>query len=62
MIARTGHGLVIELADHRLVAIHPLEPADDDPIIDELLESSEPFRRLVARSKAGPGRPFPGDA
>jgi hypothetical protein len=30
--------LVVELPDHRLVSIQALEPFDDDPLIDELLE------------------------
>ena len=57
--ADSGQAIVVELPDHRLVSIQTLEPAGDDPLIDELLESSAPFR-AVEKSKASPRRPFPG--
>lgn len=53
-----GQASVIELPDHRFVAIHSLEPTDDDSFVDQLLESNEAFRDLVARSKASPRRSF----
>jgi len=56
--ADLGQAFVVELPDHRLVAIQSLEPTDDDSLIDELLESNEAFRKLVARSKAAPRKPF----
>jgi hypothetical protein len=56
--ADSGQALVIELPDHRLVAIQPLDPAEDDALIDELLQSNPAFRELVARSKASPRKPF----
>ena len=40
----SGQPLVVELPDHRLVSIQTLEPAGDDSLIDELLESSPSFR------------------
>ena len=52
--------LVVELPDHRLVSIQALEPASDDPLIDELLESNPSFRALIEKSKASPRRSFPG--
>jgi hypothetical protein len=58
----SGQALVVELPDHRLVSIQALEPAGDDPLIDELLESSPSFRALVEKSKASPRRPFPGSS
>jgi hypothetical protein len=51
---------VIELPDHRLVSIQALEPAEDDPLVDNLLESNPSFRALVEKSKASPRRPFLG--
>jgi hypothetical protein len=51
--------LVVELPDHRLVAIQALEPGDDDTLVDELLESDPAFRALIAKSKVSPRRPFP---
>jgi hypothetical protein len=50
-----------ELPDQRLVAMQPLDPAEDDDLINELLESNPSFRPLVARSKASPRKPFPLD-
>jgi hypothetical protein len=58
----SGQALVVELPDHRLVSIQALEPAGDDPLIDELLESSPSFRALVEKSKDSPRRPFPGSS
>jgi hypothetical protein len=58
----SGQALVVELPDHRLVSIQALEPAGDDPLIDELLESSPSFRALIEKSKASPRRPFPGSS
>ena len=47
--------------DQRLVAIQVLETAEDDSLVDDLLESNPEFRTLVAKSKAGPRKPFPPD-
>jgi len=55
----SGQALVVELPDHRLVSIQGLEPADDDDLVDRLLESNPSFRALVEKSKASPRRPFP---
>jgi hypothetical protein len=51
--------MVVELPDHRLVAIQPLDATEDDDLINGLLESNPRFRELVAKSKAGPRKPFP---
>ena len=51
--------LVVELPDHRLVSIQALEPAGDDSLMDELLQSNSSFRTMVEKSKASPRRPFP---
>ena len=48
----------MELPDRRLVAIQPLEAAEDDDLVSELLESDAEFRALVARSKSSPRKPF----
>lgn len=55
--ADTGRAVVVELPDHRLVAIHPLDAADDD-LTDDLLASNAAFRALVAESAASPRKPF----
>ena len=57
--ADSGSIMVVELPDHRLIAIQSLETTEDDDLIDELLESNPRFRELVAKSKAGPRKPFP---
>ena len=57
--AESGSILVVELPDHRLVAIQSLEAAEDDDLVNELLASNPAFREMVAKSKAGPRKPFP---
>jgi hypothetical protein len=57
--AESGETLVVELSDQRLVAIQSLEPNEDDSLMDELLASNPRFQALVAKSKAGPRKPFP---
>jgi hypothetical protein len=55
--------LVVELPDHRLVAIQSIEPNDaDDSLVNDLLESNQSFRALVEKSKASPRREFTGDS
>jgi hypothetical protein len=56
--AETGQTLVVELPGRRLVVIQSLDLTDDDDLVNQLLESNAEFRALVARSKAGPRRPF----
>ena len=56
--AESGQTLVVELPNQRLLAIHSLEPNEDDSLIDELLASNPQFQALVAKSKASPRRPF----
>lgn len=60
--ADTGQAVVVELPDQRLVAIQTLEPAQDDSLIDDLLESNPAFRALVAKSKASPRKPYTPEA
>lgn len=57
--AESGETLVVELPDQRLVAIQSLDPNEDDSLMDELLASNPRFQALVAKSKAGPRKPFP---
>jgi hypothetical protein len=56
--ADSGEPLVVELPDERLIAIQALEAAEDDWLIDDLLQSNPAFQALVARSKASPRKPF----
>ncbi len=59
----SGRPLVVELPDHRLVAIQSIEPNDaDDSLISDLLENNPSFCALVERSKASPRRDFIGDS
>ena len=39
-------------------AIEPLEPGEDDELVNDLLESNAEFQALVAKSKASPRKPF----
>jgi hypothetical protein len=56
--AASGETVVVEMPDHRLLAIQSLDPHDDDNLIDELLASNPEFQALVAKSKASPRKPF----
>ena len=56
--ADSGEAVVVELPDQRLLAIQPLDPSEDDDLINELLASNPAFQALVAKSKKSPRRPF----
>ena len=56
--ADSGSIIVVELPDHRLLAIQSLEATEDDDLVNELLESNPAFRQMVAKSKSGPRKPF----
>ena len=56
--AESGQTVVVEMPDQRLLTIQPLEPQEDDTLMDELLASNAKFQALVAKSKAGPRKPF----
>jgi len=56
--ADSGETLIIELPGNRLVALQPIDPSDDDDLIDRLIASNTRFRDLVAKSKASPRSPF----
>jgi hypothetical protein len=55
---RSGELVVVEMPDHRMVAIQPLEPSADDSLVDDLLQSNSTFQAKVAKSKASPRKPF----
>ncbi len=50
--------MVVEMPDQRLLTIQPLDPGEDDSLIDELLASDPRFAALVARSRAGARKAF----
>ena len=56
--AESGETVVVELPDHRLLAIQSLEPREEDSLIDDLLQANPQFQALVAKSKASPRKPF----
>ncbi len=56
--ADSGQAFVVELPDQRLVTIQPLEPPEDDSLVDDLLASNPAFQALVAKSKASSRKPF----
>ena len=59
----SGRPVVVEMPDHRLVAIQSLESDDeDDSLISNLLENNPAFRALLAKSKAGPRKEFAGES
>ena len=55
----SGQAIVVELPDHRVVAIQSLDADDeDDSLVSDLLETNAAFRALVEKSAASPRRPF----
>ncbi len=56
--ADSGEAVVVELPDQRLIAIQSLETAEDDSLIDDLLQSNPEFQEMVTKSKASPRQPF----
>ncbi|HVS40038.1 MAG TPA: hypothetical protein VMS17_31050 [Gemmataceae bacterium] len=59
--AESGETVVVEMPNQRLLAIQPLEPQEDDALMDELLASNPKFQALAAKSKSSPRKPFPLD-
>ncbi len=57
--AESGETVIVEMPDQRLLAIQPLDPREDDSLMDELLASHPRFQALVRKSKASPRKPFP---
>ena len=57
--SQSGLTVVVEMPDHRLLTIQPLDPTEDDELVNELLESNAAFRALVAKSKASRRKPYP---
>ena len=56
--ADSGETVVVEMPDHRLLAIQSLDAQEDDSLVDELLASDPKFQALVAKSKAGLRKSF----
>jgi hypothetical protein len=56
--AESGETIVVEMPDQRLLAIQPLEPREDDTLMDELLASNPKFEALVLKSSNSPRKPF----
>lgn len=55
----SGQPVVVELPDHRFVAIQSLDADDeDDTLVSDLLETNADFRALVAKSAASARKPF----
>jgi hypothetical protein len=58
-VCNTGRPIVVELPDHRLVAIQSIEPNDEnDSLINDLMENNASFRALLAKSKASSTKKF----
>jgi len=57
----SGQSVVVELPDHRFVAIQPLEAGDeDDSLVNNLIDTNAAFRELLGKSGASPRKPFRG--
>jgi hypothetical protein len=57
--ADSGEAIIVQLPDQRLIVIQGLEPTEDDSLVDDLIQSNPEFRGLLAKSNAGPRKPFP---
>jgi len=57
--ADSGETLVVEMPDHRLLSVRPLDPHDeDDDLVNHLIETNPEFRAMLARSSAEAAVPF----
>jgi hypothetical protein len=56
--AASGQTVVVEMPDQTLLAIQPLDPQEDDSLMDELLAANPRFQALVEKSKRSPRKPF----
>jgi hypothetical protein len=56
--AQSGQTVVVEMPDHQLLAIQPLDPQEDDTLMDDLLATNPKFQDLVEKSKRSPRKPF----
>jgi hypothetical protein len=56
--AESGDTVVVELPDHKFIALQSLEATSDDSLVDELIANNPAFREMVARSKSTPRKPF----
>ena len=56
--AESGEIILVEMPDQRLLAIQPLDPQEDDGLMDELLASNPKFQALVLKSNTSPRKPF----
>jgi hypothetical protein len=55
----SGQPVVVELPDHRMVAIEPLDANDEnDSLVSDLIETNADFRALLEKSAASPRKPF----
>jgi hypothetical protein len=52
--ANSGQIVVVTLPDKRLVTIQALDPAEDDSLVDDLLQSNPAFNRGYDRPMAIP--------
>jgi hypothetical protein len=50
--------VIVEMPDDRLLAIQPLDPLEDDSLIDDLLASNPKFQKMLAKSKRSRRKPF----
>jgi hypothetical protein len=53
----SGQSLVVELPNHGLVSIRPVE--SDDDLANDLIEHNPKFRALLEKSLASGREPFP---
>jgi hypothetical protein len=54
--SESGQALVVELPDHRLLSIQPVD--EDDELVDELIERNTAFQALLIKSATSPRKLF----
>jgi len=55
----SGQAVVVELPDHRFVAIQSLDADDEaDSLVSDLIDTNPSFRALIEKSAASPRKPF----
>lgn len=57
--SESGDTVVVELPEGRLLAIHSLDPQEDDDLIDDLIASNPRFQALLEKSRSSPRKAFP---
>jgi len=56
--AKPGDTIIVEMPNQRFLVVQSLDADGLSSLVDELLATDPRFQSLVAKSKAGPRKPF----